>query len=100
MGIIPHLQQSETLTCACVSVQVRAKAIRKHVDHMITLAKGGSLHQRRQALGFVFDKKVVKSLFDDAPKRYGERQGGYCRVIPEPRRRRGDNAELAIIELV
>jgi len=53
-----------------------------------------------QALGFVFDKDIVKRLFDNAQARFGDREGGYCRVITEIRHRRGDNAEMAIIELV
>ena len=53
-----------------------------------------------QALGFVFDKEIVRMLFNDAPTRYGDRNGGYCRVITEIRTRRGDNAEMAVIELV
>lgn len=78
----------------------RAKAIRKYVDKMITLAKDGSLHARRQALGFVYDKDLVQSLFEQAPERYAERNGGYCRVTTEIQKRRGDNAEMATIELV
>jgi large subunit ribosomal protein L17 len=78
----------------------RAKAIRKYVDKMITLAKDGSLHARRQALGFVYDKDLVTSLFEQAPERYAERNGGYCRVTTEIQKRRGDNAEMATIELV
>lgn len=79
---------------------VRAKAIRPYVDKMIGLAKRGTLHARRQALGFIYDKDLVKNLFNKVPERYGERNGGYCRVIREYKFRRGDNAELAIIELV
>lgn len=78
----------------------RAKAIRKQVDKMIGLAKDGSLHARRQALAFVYDKDLVQSLFEQVPDRYGERNGGYCRVKTEVQKRRGDNAEMATIELV
>jgi len=60
---------------------VKAKAIRKYVDHMITLAKKGTLHHRRQALSFIYDKDLVASLFEQAPERYADRSGGYCRVI-------------------
>ena len=79
---------------------VKAKVLRKHVDHMITLAKKGSQHHRRQALSYVYDKDLVASLFEQAPERYADRQGGYCRVIKEDLPRRGDSAEMAIIELV
>ncbi|TFI53841.1 50S ribosomal protein L17 [Mastigocladus laminosus UU774] len=77
----------------------RAKVLRSEVDKMITLAKDGSLSSRRQALGYIYDKQLVHALFEQAPTRYGNRQGGYTRIlhtIP----RRGDNAEMAIIELV
>jgi len=78
---------------------IRAKALRSEVDKMITLAKDGSLASRRAALGYMYDKQLVHALFEQAPTRYGNRSGGYTRIlhtIP----RRGDNAEMAIIELV
>ena len=81
------------------TTKTRAKAVRSVVDKMITLAKDGSLAARRQALGYLYDKKLVHALFAEAPERYGDRQGGYTRVIRTVRRR-GDNAEMAIIELV
>jgi ribosomal protein L17 len=80
--------------------QTKAKAIRKHVDKMIGLAKDGSLHARRQAAAFVYDKDIVAALFAEAPARYADRASGYCRVVTEPRVRRGDAAEMAAIELV
>lgn len=79
---------------------VRAKELRPWVDHMITLAKKGTLHHRRQALSYIYDKDLVASLFEQAPERYAERQGGYCRVIKEELPRRGDSAKMAVIELV
>ena len=82
------------------TTMVKAKALRKHVDHMITLAKKGTLHHRRQALSYIYDKDLVASLFEQAPERYADRQGGYCRVLREDLPRRGDSAEMAIIELV
>mmetsp|Transcript_4267 Transcript_4267/g.5479 ORF Transcript_4267/g.5479 Transcript_4267/m.5479 type:complete len:167 (-) Transcript_4267:82-582(-) len=78
---------------------IRAKAVRKHVDHMITLAKDGSLHSRRQALGWMYDKNLVHALFEAAEERYGDRNGGYTRVL-RTMPRQGDNAKMAIIELV
>ncbi len=77
----------------------RAKAVRAQVDKMITLAKNGSLAARRQAIGYLYDKQLVHSLFEQAASRYGDRQGGYTRILHTVRRR-GDNAEMAIIELV
>mmetsp|Transcript_36998 Transcript_36998/g.87914 ORF Transcript_36998/g.87914 Transcript_36998/m.87914 type:complete len:191 (+) Transcript_36998:86-658(+) len=78
----------------------KAKAIRKYVDKMVQLSKRGTLHARRQALAFIYDKEVVSTLFEEGPKRYSDREGGYCRVINEPVGRRGDNAPMATIELV
>ena len=91
---------THSLSQFTINVQPRAKAIRKYVDKMITLAKDGSLHARRQALSFVYDDALVKSLFEQAPARYAERNGGYCRVKTEIQKRRGDNADMATIELV
>ncbi|MDY6781828.1 MAG: 50S ribosomal protein L17 [Cyanobacteriota bacterium] len=81
------------------TTKTRAKAVRSQVDKMITLAKDGSLAARRQAMGYLLDKQLVHALFAEAKDRYGSRNGGYTRVI-RTKRRRGDNAEMAIIELV
>lgn len=81
------------------TTRARASAMRKFVDKMITLAKDGSLHKRRQALGFIYEKQIVHALFAEAPERYGERNGGYTRII-RTLPRRGDNAPMAYIELV
>mmetsp|Transcript_39264 Transcript_39264/g.57752 ORF Transcript_39264/g.57752 Transcript_39264/m.57752 type:complete len:194 (+) Transcript_39264:25-606(+) len=78
---------------------VRAKAVRKHVDHMIELAKGGSLHERRQAIAWMYDKQLVHALFEAAGDRYGDRNGGYTRVL-RTMPRQGDNAKMGVIELV
>ncbi len=78
---------------------VRAKVVRSEAEKMITLAKNGSLAARRQALGYIYDKDLVHALFEQAPNRYGNRNGGYTRILHTVRRR-GDNAEMAIIELV
>ena len=67
---------------------------------MITLAKDGSLHARRQALGFIYDPVLVQRLFEGVKERYGDRNGGYTRVKAEPFTRRRDNTEMAVIELV
>ncbi|BAT52303.1 50S ribosomal protein L17 [Nostoc sp. NIES-3756] len=78
---------------------VRAKVVRSEVDKIITLAKDGSLSARRRALGYIYDKQLVHALFEQVPTRYGNRQGGYTRILHTVPRR-GDNAEMAIIELV
>jgi large subunit ribosomal protein L17 len=81
------------------TTQARAKAVRGEVDRIITLAKDGSLAARRRALGYIYDKELVHALFAEVPSRYQNRAGGYTRVV-RTLRRRGDNAEMAIIELV
>lgn len=80
------------------TTKVRAKAVRSEAERIITLAKDGSLASRRQALGYLYDKQLVHALFEQAKDRYGERQGGYTRVL-RTINRKGDNAEMAIIEL-
>jgi len=81
------------------TTMARAKAVRSEADRMITLAKDGSLSARRLAIGYIYDKQLVHALFENAPERYGDRNGGYTRVLRTVPRR-GDNAEMAIIELV
>jgi large subunit ribosomal protein L17 len=78
---------------------MKAKVLRQEVDEMITLAKDGSLASRRKALGYMYDKTLVHALFEQAPVRYADRQGGYTRILHTVPRR-GDNAPMAIIELV
>jgi len=82
------------------TTKVKAKVARAYVDKMITLAKDGSLHARRRALAFVYDKDLVGNLFSAAQERYGAREGGYTRIKPEPYLRRGDATEMAVLELV
>jgi large subunit ribosomal protein L17 len=80
------------------TTKARARAVRGEVDRMITLAKDGSLSSRRKALGYVYDKNLVHALFEQAKERYGNRNGGYTRII-RTIPRRGDSAEMAIVEL-
>jgi large subunit ribosomal protein L17 len=77
----------------------KAKEVRPIAEQMITLGKRGDLHARRQAVAFLRQKPVVKSLFDDIAPRYAERPGGYTRII-KLGPRLGDAAEMAYIELV
>jgi large subunit ribosomal protein L17 len=77
----------------------KAKEVRRWVDRVITLGKQGSLHARRQALGIVQDKAMVRKLFDMLAPRFKDRPGGYTRIV-KIGRRRGDSAPLSIIELV
>lgn len=80
------------------TTKVRAKAVRSEADRMITLAKNGSLVARREAMGYIYDKQLVHALFEQATERYGSRNGGYTRIL-RTISRRGDNADMAIIEL-
>ncbi|CAB1261687.1 50S ribosomal protein L17 [Clostridium sp. MT-14] len=77
----------------------RAKETRNIAEKMITLAKRGDLHARRQVLSFVTEEEVVKNLFTDIAPKYAERNGGYTRMY-KIGPRRGDGAELVILELV
>ncbi len=77
----------------------RAKETQAMAEKMITLAKTNTLHTRRQALAFITKEDVVKKLFDEIAPKYADRQGGYTRII-KVGPRRGDAAEVAIIELV
>lgn len=77
----------------------RAKEVKRMADKMVTLGKRGDLHARRQALAYITKEDVVRTLFDDIAPKYAERQGGYTRIY-RVGPRRGDAAELAVIELV
>ncbi len=78
---------------------MRAKEVRPLAEKMITLGKTNTLHNKRQALAFITKEDVVKKLFDEISPKYAERNGGYCRIT-KLGPRRGDCAEMAIIELV
>ena len=77
----------------------KAKELRRWAERVITLGKAGSLHARRQVLGIVQDKAVVRKLFDTIAPRFKERAGGYTRII-KIGWRRGDAAQMSLIELV
>ena len=59
----------------------RAKEVRREAEKMITLAKRGDLHARRQALAYIFDESVVTKLFDEIAPKYADRNGGYTRIL-------------------
>ncbi len=77
----------------------KAKAARPHVEKMITLGKRGDLHSRRQALAYLMTDEAVTRLFTTVAPRYGERQGGYLRIV-RTGFQKGDGAEKAFIELL
>ncbi len=77
----------------------KAKEIRPLAEKMITLAKRGDLHARRQALSFINDEIVVTGLFTKIGPRFASRSGGYTRIV-QTRTRAGDAASMAVIELL
>ncbi|HPD89743.1 MAG: 50S ribosomal protein L17 [Anaerovoracaceae bacterium] len=77
----------------------RAKETRREAEKMITLAKRGDLHARRQVMSYVYDEDVVKKLFDEIAPKYAERNGGYTRIL-KLGPRQGDAAEVVFLELV
>lgn len=81
------------------TTETRAKEARKFADKMITLAKRGDMHARRQVVSFLGQKDVAKQLFEEIAPKYAERDGGYTRIL-KTGPRRGDAAPMAIIELV
>jgi len=82
-----------------VTTVTKAKAVRPLVEHMITLAKQDTLHTRRQAAMVLRTPDSVKKLFDTLGTRFGQRNGGYTRIV-RLGPRKGDGAEQAMIELV
>lgn len=77
----------------------RAKETKRLAEKMITLGKRGDLHARRQVLAFITEEEVVRDLFDNIAPKYAERNGGYTRIL-KMGPRRGDAAEMVILELV
>lgn len=91
VALIKHEQISTTLP--------KAKELRPVVEKLITLAKRGTLHARRQAFAQLRDDAIVAKLFSELGQRYASRSGGYSRVL-KAGVRYGDNADMAVIELV
>lgn len=81
------------------TTETRAKQLRPYVEKMVTKARRGDLHARRTVLRKIQDTDVVTKLFDDVAPRYEDRPGGYTRIV-KLGPRRGDGAEMAIIEFV
>ena len=77
----------------------KAKELRPFTERLITLARRGDLHARRQAARTIRDKEALKILFDTLGPRYAERDGGYMRIL-KIGQRKGDGAEIALIQLV
>jgi len=81
------------------TTEAKAKEVRGLAEKMITLSKEGRLHSRRQALSFIFDKKVTEKVFTELAPRYAERPGGYTRTV-KLGPRLGDGAAMVQLELV
>ena len=81
------------------TTDAKAKVIRPVAEKMITLAKRGDLHARRQALAYMQDKAVIHKLFDQVKDRYLDRQGGYLRIVKKGVRK-GDGAPVSIVQLL
>ena len=94
-NMVTSLLSEEKIT----TTHTRAKELRRSAEHMITFAKRGDLHARRQVSRFVADKQVVAKLFDELGPRYKGRNGGYTRIV-KLGPRRGDGTFMSIIELV
>ena len=98
-ALLRNLATSVILEDRVETTVAKAKAVRPHVEKMITLGKKGDLHARRQALSFMQTDGAVKRLFDTVAPRYGDRQGGYLRIV-RTGFQKGDGAETAFIELI
>jgi large subunit ribosomal protein L17 len=98
-AILSNLTQSLIWDESITTTVTKAKAVRPYAEKMITKARKGDLHSRRQVLKDINDLEVVTKLFDEVAPRYAERAGGYTRIT-KIGPRRGDNAEMAVIELV
>ena len=94
-GMVTYLLENGSIE----TTLTRAKEVRAMAEKMITLGKANTLASRRQALAYITKEDVVSKLFDQIAPKYAERNGGYTRVL-KIGPRRGDGAEMAIIELV
>jgi large subunit ribosomal protein L17 len=98
-ALLRNLVTSILLEDRVETTLTKAKAARPHVERLITLGKKGDLHARRQALSYLMTREAVSRLFDTVAPRYGDRQGGYLRIV-RTGFQRGDGAEKAYIELL
>jgi large subunit ribosomal protein L17 len=98
-ALLRNLTTSVILEERVVTTVPKAKAVKPLVEKMITLGKADTLHARRQAAAFLMTPASVKKLFDTLGTRFGQRQGGYTRIV-RLGPRKGDGAEQAMIELV
>jgi large subunit ribosomal protein L17 len=98
-ALLRNLVTSVIIEDRVLTTVAKAKAVRPLIEKMITLGKKGDLHSRRQALSFLMTDASVERLFDTVAPRYGDRQGGYLRIV-RAGFRQGDGGETAFIELL
>ena len=94
-GMVTYLLEKGSIE----TTVTRAKEVRAMTEKMITLGKVDTLHNKRQALAYITKEDVVKKLFDEISPKYKDVNGGYCRII-KTEARRGDAAEMCILELI
>lgn len=98
-AMLSNMMTSLFINERVTTTQTRAKELKRTAERVLTCAKKGDLHARRQVLRVIADKQVVAKLFDELGPRYKSRNGGYTRVI-KLGPRRGDGAFMSIVELV
>ncbi len=98
-AMLSNMMASLFINERITTTQTRAKELKRTAERVLTCAKKGDLHARRQVLRVIADKQVVAKLFDELGPRYKSRNGGYTRVI-KLGPRRGDGAFMSIVELV
>ena len=98
-AMLSNMMTSLFINERVTTTQTRAKELKRTAERVLTCAKKGDLHARRQVLRVIPDKQVVTKLFDELGPRYKSRNGGYTRVI-KLGPRRGDGAFMSIVELV
>src|ERR1700747_2055313 len=98
-GMLAHLATSVFEHGRIKTTEPKARALRPYAEKLITHAKKGTLHNRREVLKKIRDKDVVHALFAEIGPFFADRNGGYTRII-KVEARKGDNAPMAVIELV
>ena len=98
-AMLSNMMASLFINERITTTQTRAKELKRTAERVLTCAKKGDLHARRQVLRVIADKQVVAKLFDELGPRYKSRNGGYTRLI-KLGPRRGDGAFMSIVELV
>jgi large subunit ribosomal protein L17 len=98
-ALLRNLVTSLVLEERIETTLTKAKAMRPHVEKMITLGKRGDVHARRQAAAYLMTREAVEKLFETIGPRFGDRQGGYLRIV-HGGFRKGDGGDIAWIELL